>query len=136
MAPHAVVEASVASDSTCFKWIVYSALQALDVTGFKAVFSLSQCLHDRIALHELARLHDEFGHALRRSETPVARVLIHAYVGAQTDADDQRTEYHFAIITDQERLFDQRELRPLRKHLRSIELLDTFASVPTRNANE
>ena len=60
------------------------------VTGIKAEVTLPQCLHDRIALHELARLRHEFSQALRRTCGPV-KAPLHIQVGAQTDADDQRT---------------------------------------------
>jgi hypothetical protein len=81
-------------------------------TGFKAVLKRIHCLHDRIALHELAGLHDEFGHTLCRCGTCAARAPIHIQVGAQTYADYQRTEYQFALIADQERLLDESDLCP------------------------
>ncbi len=119
MAEHAAVEACVIRHCPCFKWVVY-LWGKKPLSGFKAVVTWIHCLHDRIALHELARLHHKFGNGLRRCGMCVSSAQIHVQEGSQTYADDQRTEYQFAIIADQERLLDESELRPHGKHLSTM----------------
>ena len=71
MAPHTERQAWMYRIKRILEWILCATRDARDVTGFKAVVSWSQRPHDGIALHELARLDDELGHALLRCQTPV-----------------------------------------------------------------
>ncbi len=75
-------------------------LAARDVESFITTILWPHGLHRGLALHELLRLHDEFGNALSRVGACLQIRHRDIQVSTQLDTVDERAKYEFAPVAD------------------------------------
>ena len=107
MTVHALVETCrrpVSSEFPLHKGITWTEARRRDLgAGVEVEVIKSHRPHDRIALHKLSRLDDEFGNTLCgfRVFVIASEVPSDIEVSAYLNGDDERTDDQFPVFADQ-----------------------------------